>query len=172
MKSEGKIYLICEVLNFYQRKISNLTKEAVRALAHHLFELENLCEAKQLLLTLWKCKKCKPSSDNNYIVKGLESKRKGRGGKTNTAIDIIKFLEVEDANLGIIFLTLKCEVIPSKVLESAAMKDIYVLMHQSDEDPATSNGNPCPPHRDHGRVSQRIDHGQVAIDRQQQEKNS
>ena len=134
MESDGKMYVINEVLNFYQRKISNLHKDAVRALAHHLFELDTLSEAKQLLLTLWEWKKCKPSTDNNFIIKGLEARRKGRGGKTNTAMDIINFLHVEDANLGIIFLTLKCELIPSKVHESEAMKDIYVLMHQSDND--------------------------------------
>ena len=134
MESGGKMYIINEVLNFYQRKLSTLTIEAVRALAHHLFELDALREAKQLLLTLWKWKKCNPSSDNNYIIKGLEDRRQGKRNKTNTAMDIIKFLQVEDANLGIIFLTLKCELIPSKVHESEAMKDIYVLMHQSDDD--------------------------------------
>ena len=127
LESDGKFYVISEVLNYYQRKLSNLTIDAVKGLAHHLFELEALREAKRLLLTLWKWKKCKPSSDNNYIIKGLEDKRKGRGSKTNTAMDIIKFLQVEDANLGILFLTLKCELIPSKVHESEAMKDIYVL---------------------------------------------
>ena len=64
MESDGKMYVINEVLNFYQRKISNLHKDAAKALAHHLFELDTLCEAKQLLLTLWTWRKCKPSTDN------------------------------------------------------------------------------------------------------------
>ena len=50
------------------------------------------------------------------------------------AKDIINFFEVEDRNLNVRFLTLKCEKIPSRVHESVAMQEVYVLMHKSQED--------------------------------------
>ena len=50
------------------------------------------------------------------------------------ASDIVNFLEVEDANLGITFLTINCEDIPSNVHESEAMQDVYVLLHKSEQD--------------------------------------
>ena len=131
-ESDGKLYVINEILNFYQRKLSNLTAEAVKLCAHHLFKLEEIHQAKSILLKLWNWKKCQPSTENTYIIKGLGTKRQGQNGKKSSADDIINFLNVEDANLDIIFLTLKCEKIPSKVTESQAMKDIYVLMHESD----------------------------------------
>ena len=131
-ESDGKLYVINEILNFYQRKLSNLDAQATKLCAHHLFELEAIHHAKNTLLNLWNWRKCQPSTENTYIIKGLETKRQGRNGKTTSVEDIVNFLSVEDANLGIIFLTLECEKIPSKVTESEAMKDIYVLMHESD----------------------------------------
>ena len=119
------------MLNFYQRKLSNLDVEAVKLCAHHLFNLDEIHQAKALLLKLWNWKKCQPSTENTYIIKGLDTKRQGSSGKKSSAHDIINFLNIEDANLNITFLTLKCEKIPSKVTESQAMKDIYVLMHAS-----------------------------------------
>ena len=103
-------------------------------LPHHMFDLELLQSAKKVLLDLWNWRKCVPSTENSHIIKGLESKRKVRYGKSDAAKDIIRFLEVEDATLGVIFLTRQCEIIPSKILESEAMRDIYVLMHKSDSD--------------------------------------
>ena len=133
-EADGKIYVINEILNFYQRKLSDLSVNQAFLLSHHVFDYEMLHKAKESLLSLWNWRKCEPSTDNNYIIKNLESRRQKRGGKTTTAHDIIKFLHVEDARLNITFLTMKCELIPSKILESEAMRDIYVLMHKSDED--------------------------------------
>ena len=50
------------------------------------------------------------------------------------ASDIINFLEVEDANLNVSFLTVHCEKIPSQVHEKEAMNDVYVMLHKSQED--------------------------------------
>ena len=136
MKCEGNgsLYVINEVLNYYQRKLSDLTIQQAMLLPHHMFDLELLQSAKKVLLDLWNWRKCVPSTDNSHIIKGLESKRKVRYGKSDAAKDILRFLEVEDATLGVIFLTRQCEIIPSKILESEAMRDIYVLMHKSESD--------------------------------------
>ena len=133
-QAEDKVYVINEVLNYYQRKLSNLCMEQVLLLHHHMFDLGLLTEAKKVLLDLWNWRKCVPSSENTWVIKGLETKRKVREGKSDTARDIIKFFEIEDANLKVIFLTKKCELIPSKILESEAMRDIYVLLHKSESD--------------------------------------
>ena len=50
------------------------------------------------------------------------------------AQDIINFLHLEDLNLNIIFLTLKCEDIPSIVHESEALQDVYPLLHKNEQD--------------------------------------
>ena len=115
-QAEDKVYVINEVLNYYQRKLSNLSMEHVLLLPHHMFDLDLLTGAKKVLLDLWNWRKCVPSSDNTWVIKGLETKRKVREGKSDTAKDIIKFFELEDAYLGVIFLTKKCELIPSKIL--------------------------------------------------------
>ena len=130
--SDGKVYVINEILNFYQRKLSILTIEQVKTLSHLVFDLENLAAAKAVLLKLWQWRNCEPSSANAYIYKNLEIRRNQR--KPAIANDIINFLKVEDANLGIVFLTLKCELIPSKVHETEAMRDIYVLMHERESE--------------------------------------
>ena len=130
---DGKIYVINEILNFYQCKLKVLKKPEALALAH-VFDEKKLCNAKEVLLKLWNWRKLTPSTQNTYIIKNLEEKRKSRGAKGRMASDIVNFFEVEDANLGITFLTLNCEVIPSKVHEREAMQDVYVLLHKSEED--------------------------------------
>ena len=75
MKSDGKIYVIDEILNFYQRKLCNSTVEEVKALGHHVFQLETMQRSKEVLLALWKWRKCVPSSENNHITKNLEQIR-------------------------------------------------------------------------------------------------
>ena len=133
--STGKISVVNEVLNFYQRKLNVLNKAVVLNLAHNQFEQTELEQAKEILRKLWVWKNLTPSSPNEYIYKNLEAKRqRGSNTKPSLARDIINFFEVEDRNLDVTFLTLKCEVIPSKVHESEAMKDVYVLLHKSQED--------------------------------------
>ena len=127
--------MVNEVLNFYQRKLNVLDKAVVLNLAHNQFEQTELEQAKEILRKLWVWKNLTPSSPNEYIYKNLEAKRqRGSNTKPSLARDIINFFEVEDRNLDVTFLTLKCEVIPSKVHESEAMKDVYVLLHKSQED--------------------------------------
>ena len=134
----GELFVINEVLNFYQRKLSVLDKAAAYNLAHNQFEQKELEQAKEILKKLWVWKKLSPSSSNGYIIKSLDARRLNRGHKKNVKLtlakDIINFFEVEDRNLNVRFLTLKCEKIPSRVHESAAMEDVYVLLHKSQED--------------------------------------
>ena len=133
----GELFVINEVLNFYQRKLAVIDKAAAFNLAHNQFEQKELEQAKELLKKLWEWKKLSPSTSNDYIIKNLSARRLNRGNKhvkLTLAKDIINFFDVEDRKLNVRFLTLKCEKIPSKVHESAAMQDVYVLLHKSQED--------------------------------------
>ena len=109
-------------------------KNPTLALAHHVFDDKKLAQAKALLLNLWNWRKLSPSSPHEHVIKNLGERRKSRGAKRRMATDIINFLEVEDAKLGITFVTLNCDDIPSKIHESEAMKDVYVLLHKSEQD--------------------------------------
>ena len=131
-EADGKIYVINEVLNYYQRKLRVLTKQQVISLAHHVFNVEMIERAKKILHELWIWRKASPSTENDYIIKNLAVKRRNRGPNAKIANDIINFFHVEDAKLNVILLTLKCEDIPSKVHSSEAMKDVYVLLHKSE----------------------------------------
>ena len=131
---DGKIYVINEVLNYYQIKLKVLMKNPTLALAHHVFDDKKLAQAKALLLNLWNWRKLTPSSPHEHVIKNLGERRKSRGAKGRMATDIINFLEVEDAKLGITFVTLNCDDIPSKIHESEALKDVYVLLHKSEQD--------------------------------------
>ena len=80
-------------------------------------------------------KKAPSSPNHDHIISNLNTeRRKGKGINGRIAHDIINFLHVEDANLGVIFLTLECEVLPSKVHESEAMRDVMVLLHKGEHD--------------------------------------
>ena len=129
----GYTYVVNELLNYYQRKASLLNGAQMALLPHHEFSIEKFESAKATLLALWQWKKLTPSSTNHYIIRNLEPRRMNGNIKPKIAEDIMKFLEVEDGNLSITFLTLNCEEIPSIVHESMAMKDVYVLMHQSQQ---------------------------------------
>ena len=132
-----ELFVINEVLNFYQRKLAVINKAAVFNLAHNQFEQKELEQAKEILKKLWEWKKLSPSTSNDYIIKNLSARRPNRGNKhvkLTLAKDIINFFDVEDRKLNVRFLPLKCEKIPSKVHESAAMQDVYVLLHKSQED--------------------------------------
>ena len=89
---------------------------------------------KKTLLALWTWKKLSPSTDNPRIINNLAPGRSFRRTCSKLAMDIINFFEVEDRHLNVIFLTHKCEDIPAKVHESEAMKDVYVLLHKTEED--------------------------------------
>ena len=39
-ESDGKLYVLNEILNFYQRKLSLLTQEQAFLLAHHVFDYD------------------------------------------------------------------------------------------------------------------------------------
>ena len=47
-------------------------------------------------------------------------------------MDIIEFLEKEDARLDVIFLTLNCEEIPSKVHNRDALEEVYLLLDKNE----------------------------------------
>ena len=44
-EADGKVYVIDEVLNYYQRKLSDLTIDQMRLLPHHMFEADLLIKA-------------------------------------------------------------------------------------------------------------------------------
>ena len=131
---EGNIYVVNEILSFYQRKLRVLGHQATLILSHHVFGHEKLNLAKLQLKRLWEWRKCEPCTPNDYIIKNLSVRRNQRNKKTRIAEDIIHFFNVEDRNLNIVFLTLKVEEIPSNIHEKEAMKDIYVLLDKSQQD--------------------------------------
>ena len=130
----GKTYVINEVLNYYQRKSRTLTRVQANNLPHHEFEITALEKAKQILLDLWNWKGLVPSIPNDYIIKNLAQTRLRKRAKPKLANDILSFLETEDGNLDIIFLTEHCEVIPTSIHESQAMYEVYLLLHQTQAD--------------------------------------
>ena len=101
---------------------------------------KKLVRAKEVLLKLWNWRKLTPSSQNVYVIKNLEEKRRYRGAKGRLASDIVTFLEVEDANLGRTFLTLNIKVIPSKVHEREAMQGVYVFCKKKQRRPCLCYG--------------------------------
>ena len=131
---EGEMFVVNEVLNFYQRKIKLLGHNQAVNLSHHVFKHDMLQEAKLLLKKLWEWRKCTASSGNEYVIKSLDERRSRSGANVRIAQDIINFLHLEDLNLNIIFLTLKCEDIPSIIHESEAMQDVYPLLHKNEQD--------------------------------------
>ena len=134
--ASGKLYVVNELLNFYQRKLCLMTKTQAVNLAHHKFKVEEFEAALKLLSSLWEWKKLTPSSDNGFILRNIGDRRRGK--KENRvrimATDIINFFHVEDKNLNISFLTEECEKIPSSIHEKEAMSDVYVLLHNCQED--------------------------------------
>ena len=136
-KSSGKLYVMIELLNFYQRKRCLLTKLQLSKLAHHTFKETEFEAALKLLNSLWTWKGLSPSSDNDYVIRHIgERRRNGTEMKRvlTMATDILNFFELEDKNLDISFLTEECEKIPSPVHEKEAMSDVYVLLHSCQED--------------------------------------
>ena len=49
----GDIYVVNEVLNFYQRKLRVLGKTVAVNLAHHIFDITVLAHAVKVLVELW-----------------------------------------------------------------------------------------------------------------------
>ena len=56
----GELYVINEVLNFYQRKLSVLDKAAAYNLAHNQFEQKELEQAKEIIKKALGMEKVKP----------------------------------------------------------------------------------------------------------------
>ena len=111
------IYIINEVLNFYQRKLRVLKVNEVKNLSHHVFDADKLKEARKVLKDLWDWKKLVPIPEHKDVAKRLAEARLTRGTNVKLANDIIDFLQIEDSRLGITFLTQYCEEIPSSVHE-------------------------------------------------------
>ena len=64
---DGKIFVINEILNFYQCKLKVLKKSEALALAH-VFEEKKMAKAKEVLLKLWNWRKLTPSTQNVCLV--------------------------------------------------------------------------------------------------------
>ena len=112
------------MLNYYQRKSRTLTRVHANNLPHHELEIEALEKARQILLDPWNWKGLVPSIPNDYIIKNLAQICLRKRAKPKLANDILSFLETEDGNLDIIFLTEQCE----------AMYEVYLLLHQTQAD--------------------------------------
>ena len=65
-------------------------------------------------------------------VKKLIELRSLRGTNIRLALDVIEFLQLEDGRLDVIFLTLHCEEIPSRVHERDCMKEVYLLLEKNE----------------------------------------
>ena len=52
----GDIYVVNEVLNFYQRKLRIMEKTVAVNLAHHIFDITDLSYAVKVLADLWEWK--------------------------------------------------------------------------------------------------------------------
>ena len=133
-ENDEKVYVVNTVLNYYQRKLDHLHRQATLLLPHHLWKQDQLVNARSILLKLWVWRGGARSSDNEWIYKNLEPRRVNKRSNKALATDMINFLEVENANLKVTFFTQECENTPSPVHESEAMKDVYVLLHQTMED--------------------------------------
>ena len=132
--TSGKLYVVNELLNFYQRKLCILDRMQAVKLAHHKFKESEFEAALKLLSSLWTWKNLTPSSDNGFIIRNIGVRRRVGKKTLIMATDIINFLEVEDKNLNIGFLTEECEKIPSPIDEKEAMSDVYVLLHSCQEE--------------------------------------
>ena len=69
--TSGKLYVVNELLNFYQRKLCLMTKTQAVNLAHHKFKVEEFEAALKLLSSLWVWKQLTPSSDNGFILRNI-----------------------------------------------------------------------------------------------------
>ena len=76
--NDNKLYVINEVLNYYQRKLRVLGISAARNLSHFVFNTEKMLEARKLLNNLWTSKKLTPIPEHENIIKRLTESRSTR----------------------------------------------------------------------------------------------
>ena len=132
--SDGKIFVINEVLNYYQRKLNVLGPSDAKLLAHHVFTPEVVNEARKLLHAIWLWRDLPDIPAHTKVANMLIERRQLRQSNLLLSSDIIDFLQLEDARLKVTFLTLRCEDIPSKVTEQEAMRDVYTLLSKNEYD--------------------------------------
>lgn len=130
--NDDKTFVINEVLNSYQRKMRVLGIGPVKNLSHHIFKPEQLNEARGILQKLWVWRNQEPIPKHVATVKKLIEPRSLRGTNIRLALDVIEFLQLEDGRLDVIFLTLHCEEIPSRVHERDCMKEVYLLLEKNE----------------------------------------
>ena len=111
-ESSGKLYVVNELLNYYQRKLCILNRLQAFNLAHHVFKVHEFEAALKLLNSLWIWKQLNPSTSREYVVRNIGERRRPKNKTLTMAKDIITFLEVEDKNLNISFITVECEKNP------------------------------------------------------------
>ena len=134
LKSEtnGEIYVINDVLSYYQRKLRVLGIAEAKVLAHYLFEPKKVNEAREVLHAIYTWRGLEPTSTNAKVVNNIIAARSFRNGNYRLVIDILEFLQMEDCNLNVTFLTLCCEDIPSKVTEEESMKEVHILLEKNE----------------------------------------
>ena len=92
---DDNIYIINEVLNFYQRKLRVLKVNEVRNLSHHVFEVDQLKEARKVLKDLWDWKKLIPIPQHEDEVKRL--------AESNLLMTLSIFYKLKTADLALFF---------------------------------------------------------------------
>ena len=78
LKTENgnQIFVINEVLSYYQRKCQLFTGDEALRLGHHKFDPRRMEDANKVLNSLWTWLKKTPSSSNNdHIINNLNSER-------------------------------------------------------------------------------------------------
>ena len=66
---DGRIFVINEVLNYYQRKLNVLGFTDAKMLAHHVFNHEKVFEARKALNSLWLWLDLEPIPAHAKVVK-------------------------------------------------------------------------------------------------------
>ena len=129
---DGRIYVINEVLSYYQRKLNVLGIDDAKRLAHHIFEPNKVNDARKVLHSLWVSSGLEPIPQHAGVINNIIARRQLRNSSYRLVLDILDFLQIEDCRLKVTFLTLECEKIPSKVTEQEAVKDVLVLLEKNE----------------------------------------
>ena len=102
--SNGEIFIVNTVLNYYQRKLRVLGIEDAKISAHHLFSPEKVNEARKVLEALWVWRGLEPQPNKLHVYKNIMDCRKLRGGNYRMVTDILDFLQLEDPRMNVTFI--------------------------------------------------------------------
>ena len=78
--SNGELYIVNTVLNYYQRKLRVLGVEDAKISAHHIFKPEKVNEARKVLEALWVWRGLESQSNKLLVINNINANRKLRCG--------------------------------------------------------------------------------------------